>query len=176
VEIKQLVERVADIRNARPSASTRQRVAEAAQGLSLAGEAQIHVEMANEALAALTVLLYETDADGRPANIDRRTWRLLIPAPWGREGWRKWGLRSWEAQVLRQVLRVRNEHRTHVNLFDYDDQSRRWHLNRSDYPTLADALGYLKAHPVSLAEWRKHADILNAAQRDRMARLRMQRS
>ncbi len=175
MELKQMVERVTDIRNARPSANTRQRVQEAAQELSRAGDAQTHVELANEALAALAVLLYETDADGRPANIDQRTWRLLVPAPWGREGWRKWGLRSWEAQVLRQVLRVRNEQRKHTGLFDYSDGSRTWHLNRTDFPTLVEALAYLKAHPVTLSEWRQHADILNTATRERMARLREQR-
>lgn len=175
MELKEMVERIADIRHAKPTTEARRAVGEAAQELSRAGEMQKRVELANEALAALTVLLYQADTDGEPANIDRVTWRLLVPAPWGREGWRHWGLRSWEAEILAHILRVRNEARKHVNLFDYNEANRRWHLNCSDFPTLDKALGYLKANPITLAEWRKHHEIENTQKRARMAALRKQR-
>ena len=170
MELKELVERVGDIRHAQPTQYVRERVQEAAQELSRAGDMQLRVELANEALMALTAILYDKDSDGKPANIDPVTWRLLIPAPWGRAGWRRWGLRAWEADTLRAVLRVRCEMRRHTNLFDYNDPMRSWHVNVTDYPTVTAALTYLKTHPVTLTEWRQHADIQNRA-----ARLRMQR-
>ncbi len=172
-ELKEFVGRVADIRHSRPSGNTRQRVQEAAQELSRAGDVQMRVELANEALAALCVVLYELDADQRPANIDPVTWRILLPTPWGRAGWRQWGLRRWEAEVLRRVLRIRTEMRKHKNLFDYNEQGRTWHLNRADYPTVEQALAYLKGSPITLIEWRKHADVIAEQARTRMQRLRL---
>ena len=175
MELQQIVERVADIRHARPSANVRQRVQEAADALSRAGDIQMRVELANEALTAFTAILYQADSDGVPANIDPVTWRLLVPAPWGRGGWQHWGLRSWEAQVLGKILRIRCDSRKHVNLFDYNEISRTWHLNLSDYGAIDQAMAYLKAQPITLEEWRKHAGILTTAARERMARSRKNR-
>jgi hypothetical protein len=172
MELKQMVERVVDIRNARPSKYVRQRVQEAAQELSRAGDLQMRVELANEALMAFTSILYHADTDQRPANIDPVTWRLLVPAPWGSAGWRVWGLRSWEARVLRQILRIRCDTRKHVNLFDYNDALKSWHLNIGCYRTRTEALAYLKQYPITLEEWRKHADILVSQARNRMAKYR----
>lgn len=172
MEIKQMVERVADIRHARPSSHIRERVQEAAKQLSRAGDMQMRVELANEALIAFTSLLYQADSDRQPVNIDPVTWRLLIPAPWGSAGWRVWGLRSWEARVLRQILRVRSEARKHTHLFDYNVELKSWHLNANDYPTLTEAMTYLKHSPITLEEWRKHADILTNQARHRMTKYR----
>lgn len=171
MELRETVERIADIRHAKPSAATRQRVQEAAQELSRAGDMQLRVELANEALAALVALLYQADSDGQPANIDPVTWRVLLPCPWGSSGWRQWGLRSYEAEVLRYVLRVRSDARRHVNLFDYNEQSRTWHVNIADYPTAKDALQYLKQQPVTLREWRQQS----AAYRTRMLKAQNKR-
>lgn len=172
MELKEIVERVADIRHAKPSTSTRQRVQEAAQELSRAGDMQARVELANEALAAFVAILYEADTDQRAANIDPVTWRLLVPAPWGSGGWRRWGLRNWEAKTLRKILQIRCEARRHPSLFDYNDEALTWHLCADTYPTLADALGYLKAHPVTLAEWRPRATFLTKQAQQRMAKRR----
>lgn len=172
MELPQIVERVADIRHARPSPHTRQRLAEAAQELSRAGDVQMRVEMANEALAAFVAILYHVDSDGVPANIDPVTWRVLIPAPWGSSGWRRWGLRHWEARTLRNILQIRCEARKHKSLFDYNGETLSWHLAARDYPTAAAALGYLKASPVTLAEWRQHAGILTNQARARMTKRR----
>lgn len=176
MELTNIVERVQEIRSKGPGRVVKERIAEAAQQLSRAGDVQARVELANEALAALCVVLYEVDADQRPANIDRVTWRLLVPAPWGRGGWRRWGLRRWESEILRNVLRVRTQMRRHVNLFDFNEEGRTWHLNMGDYPTLETALAYLKAHPITLAEWRKFADITNETARARMQRHRLNNS
>lgn len=172
MDLKELVERVGDIRNAQPSKHVRERVQEAAQQLSRAGDMQMRVELANEALLAFVSILYDADGDGAPANIDPVTWRLLIPAPWGSGGWKKWGLRSWEARILRQLLLIRNEARKHVDLFDYNAVSRSWHLNATDYGSIEAAHAYLKHYPVTLEEWRKHADIRAAQARERMSKYR----
>lgn len=177
MELKQMVERVGDIRNARPSANVRQRVHEAAAELSRAGDMQMRVELANEALHAYALLLYEFDADGIPANFDVTTWRLLIPAPWGQRGWRKWGMRQWEARILRSVLIERQQSKIDKRpmLFDYNDQARTWHLNYTDYPTFPEALFWLKHSAVKLSEWRKFVEETRAGTRNRMRRLYAQR-
>lgn len=172
MEFEQLTERIQQIRSKGPGRVVKERIQEAAQALSRAGSMQLRVELANEALAALVAILYEVDADGRPANVDAKTWRILTPTPWGGAGWRRWGLRNWEQKCLNAILRIRCEQRRHVALFDYSEEARTWHLNLGDYPTLAGALAYLKAQPVTLAEWRPHADRLAEGTRLRMQRRR----
>lgn len=162
MEIQDIVGRVADIRHAKPSPNVRQRVREAAQSLNLAGQMQLRVELVNEALMALTSLLWAADTDREPANVDRVTWRLLVPAPWGSGGWRHWGLRAFEAEILRSILRARCADRGHRALYDYNDVSRTWHLSISEYASFEQAMQYLKAHPVTLAEWRKHSEAYRA--------------
>lgn len=174
-ELKEIVGRVADIRHAQPSKYVRERLQTAAEELSRAGDMQIRVELANEALAAFTAILYQADADQQPANIDPVTWRLLVPAPWGSGGWKRWGLRSWEARALRQVMRVRCDARKHVNLFDYNDVSQTWHLCPDSYPTWEAAKLYLQTHPVTLSEWRQQVNVLTTQARERMAKHRRKR-
>lgn len=155
MELQQIVERVADIRHSRPSAHVRQRVAEAAQELSRAGDMQAHLELATEALAAFSVLLYEADADGQPCNYDRVTARILVPVPWSDRGARKWKMRQWEGRVLRRIMLDRTkERRRKPPLFDYSELSNRWYLNVSDYPTAAAALEWIRGQGPRFAEWR----------------------
>ena len=162
MELQQIVERVADIRHARPSTAVRQRVAEAAQALDRAGQMQLRVELANEALMALTTLLFNADSDRQPANIDRVTWRLLVPAPWGGAGWRKWGLRYYEGEVLRNIMHARSANQRHRALFDYNEASRTWHLALGNFPSVEAAMTYLQKYPIQLAEWRKHSESYRA--------------
>ena len=144
--------RVSEIRSAEtPGTYIKQRVAENAQSLSRAGEMAARVEAINEALTAFTSLLYQADTDGGFANVDSITYRILIPAPFGSSGWRKWGLRSWEAGELRQFL----AHRCQMKdkrpfLFDYNSESRTWHLNAHDYPSFEAASHYLKREPMTV--------------------------
>jgi hypothetical protein len=88
-----VIARKPDVRNATPGEYIKQRIAQAAHQLSLAGVAAAHVELCNEALSGVIVLAYEADTDGLPCNVDRVTFRLLRPAPWGSKGWKRWGLR-----------------------------------------------------------------------------------
>ncbi len=137
---------------ANPPAAIRQRIASAADELNRAGLMAARVELLNEALCKFTTMLYTRDTDGALANIDSPTGRLLVCAPWGAAGWRKWGLRNYEARVLRAALMGRMGKDC---LFDYGSQA--WFLNRQDYRTLAMALHYLETKPVTVSEWRKYA-------------------
>lgn len=128
----------------------------------MAGIVAARVELANEALFLLAQMLYERDADGVFANVDTRTYRLLVPAPWGRAGYKKWnGIRAQEATILRGVLLARQ--RSGVKpprpaLYLYDEESRCWRLNLDDYGTFEAAQWWLKRSPVVSAEWREVAD------------------
>jgi len=172
MEFEQLTERISEIRSKGPGRVVRERIADNAQALSRAGDMQQRLELVSEALAALCVVLYELDSDQRPANVDAKTWRILIPTPWGGAGWRRWGLRNWEQKILNSILRIRCEQRRHVALFDYSEGARTWHVNRGDFPTMASALAYLKTNPITLQEWRPHADRLAEGTRLRMQRRR----
>lgn len=169
-----LIERTQEVRQAAtdPSRTIKQRTAEAAAELSRAGSNQQRVELLQEAVLALTKLSYEADPDGQPANIDSRTYRLLIPAPWGKAGWRRWGLRDWEAGILRQILIVRCQMQRVPPFFDYNAESRTWHVNLQAYSRLDMALMYWKQNPVSLKEWRRHADIYRQKAHERTIRNR----
>lgn len=171
MELKQLFERTVDIRQATPLPSVKQRMAEVAADISKAGDNQARVELLNEACLALTNILYAVDAEGRYANVDSRTYRLLVPAPWGSAGWRKWGLRNWEATILRKILIVRYQMRRGAPLFDYSEPNQ-WFLNVTDYPTIDKALAYWKVRPITLRDWRLHADAHRQEAQARMARRR----
>lgn len=151
------VERKQDVRLSEPSGYVRRRIGQEASNLSLAGQMAACVELVNESLCRLTEMLYEPEVDGGFANVDMVTWRILIPVPWGSQGWRVWGLRAWEAEALRKLLLVRSEMQRHVRLYDYNEVSYTWHLNLHDYPTYDLALAYLERHPVTLQDWRRQA-------------------
>jgi hypothetical protein len=157
MDVTTIVERKHEIRTLpQPPQYVRQRIAQAAQELDKAGSMAIHIELANEALCKLTAMLYRCDSDGFFANVDNRTGRLLVPAPWGNAGWKRWGLRYWEACTLRGVLMARVTKPRHVALFDYNTVSRTWALDVGSYATLDKAQAYLQHCAVSLAEWRAH--------------------
>jgi hypothetical protein len=155
MELNQLIDRKNDIRVlANPSQFVKQRIAQAAQDLNRAGDRALHVELANEAVCKFALMLYARDSDGVPANIEPRSGRIYVAAPWGNAGWRKWGLRYWEAVTLRGVLMARLSKPRHVPLFDYSPAVRRWYLNVNNYPSLDKAQAYLLHCPVKLDEWR----------------------
>jgi hypothetical protein len=171
MELDTLIERTQAIRDALPVPSVKQRLASAAAELSLATSNQARVELLNEAVMSATNLCYQVDADGVFCNIDRRTHRLLFPAPWGKAGWRKWGeMREWEATILRQILIVRCQMQRVIPLFDFNGEGRAWHINLQDYPRLDLALLYWKKTPITLAEWRLHADAYRQRAHERTLR------
>ena len=176
MELTQLIERAVEIRDALPLPNVKQRLAAAAQELSNAGDNRTRVELLNEAVMSATNLCYQTDADGVFCNIDRRTHRLLFPAPWGKNGWKRGSeMREWEATMLRQILIVRCQMQRTIPLFDYNEEARNWHLNLHDYPRLDLALLHWKKTPITLSEWRTHADAYRQRAHERVERKRGER-
>jgi len=156
------------------SPTLKQRIEQAASELSLAGHMQAHLDIAVSAMARLIVELYVLDTDQRPANVDARTGRILLrPLPWGESGAIRWGLRRWEGQCLRRLVLDRVGARRRLPaLFDYNTESRQWHINLQDYQTADAALTWLKKDGPRLAEWRSIVDDYRISARDRMRRLR----
>jgi hypothetical protein len=160
MSVVSILERKIDVRLSRPREYVRQRMAEAGDKLNRAGKEAARVELVNEALCRLVELVYQRDADGTLANVDSVTYRLLLPAPWGSKGWRWWGLRAWEGQVLRNLLRARQaafRQGQRPPLFTYDRETRTWLINLEDYPSLEAAGFWLKGSAITLAEWRRYS-------------------
>lgn len=113
------------------------------------------LELMSEAVQRLTLLAYEQD-EGGYCNIDAVTNRLLIPAPWGRAGYARWGLRAAESVVLREIMQRRQVQRKNSppGLFLYDRAGRTWRLNRFDFENYNDAESYWARWPLGMAEYR----------------------
>lgn len=118
--------------------------------LSRRGVMQAKVELVNTALMALVEELFQEDGDGVTANVDPDGW-IKMPLPWGRDGYKQWGLRVSEMRALNHVMRTRSQ-MTNSPLFVYAVDFRRWYLG-AGY-TRRMALVYLRQVPVSLGEWR----------------------
>lgn len=173
-EFNQLLERAQGIVTLQPPAAITNRIADAANGLSLTGHSQAHLDIAITAIAHLIAAIYTHDADGRLANADHRTGRILMrPLPWGESGAARWGLRRWEGQCLRRLMLDRVGSRRRLPcLFDYNAESRQWHINLHDYPTGESALDWLKRDGPRLSEWRTIVNDYRSAAHQRMLRRR----
>lgn len=170
MELTTLIERTQTIREALPVPNVKQRLAAAAQELSLAGYNQSRVEILQESVLHFTATLYAVDQSGRLENVDHRTHRILIPAPWGSSGWNRWNMRRWEATILRKTLIVRCQMNRIKPLFDFGGGQ--WFLNLADYGRLDLALMYWKTNPITLKDWHLHADLMRQQARDRMDKVR----
>lgn len=126
----------------------------AAEALTRRNVAQAKAELLSEALWAAVTLCYEKDDSGSLCNVDSVSGRLLVPAPWGREGHRRWGLRYLESVLLRAILRGLQQAKGEPPVLVYDPLSRGWHLNIFDYPTHRHALAWLERHPITASAWR----------------------
>lgn len=149
------LERKAAISTAQPERYTALR--QAAEALSRRNVDAAIVELFAEACQRLTQLAYERDDDGAWSNIDPVTWRLLIPAPWGRAGHRSWGITSTESVVLREMIQCRQPQTDHrpPGLWLYDRTRRCWRINLYDFDTLADGLRYWQRWPLGIGEYRE---------------------
>lgn len=145
--------RKAEISNAAPERHTT--IQRAAAALSRRNADAAILELFSQAVSRLTLLAYECDEDGY-CNIDPVTWRLLIPAPWGRAGHKKWSLSRTESDVLREMVQCRQpqtESRP-PGLWLYDRARRSWRLNLFDWECLTDGQHYWQRWPLSVAEYR----------------------
>ena len=122
-----------------------------AQKLTRRGVMAAKAELANNALVAFVDVLFDVDADQVYSNIDPDG-RVMIPSPWGRNGAAQWGLRRTEQRALSWLLRRRCM-TTDNPLFVFDVEFRQWFVG-AGYNRRA-ALAYLRAAPVTLAEWRE---------------------
>lgn len=121
-----------------------------ARNVTRRGAMAAKAEIGNHALLAMVEECFAADGDGITPNVDRDG-RLLIPAPWGRSGYKHWGLRITEARALNWLLRRRCETQSEP-LFVYDPDIKRWLLNLAY--SRRTALAYLKGYPINLGEWR----------------------
>lgn len=152
-ELVSVLQRKGEILAAQPKRYTPMR--QAAETLSRRNIAQAKAELLNEALWAAVALCYEKDDSGSLCNVDPVSGRLLVPAPWGRAGHRRWGLRYLESVLLRAILRGRRQAEAEPPVLVYDPLSRGWHLNLFDYPSRRRALHWLEMHPITAGDWRR---------------------
>lgn len=155
----QIMERKPGIRQAStPREKVVRRFAQEAERLTMAGILAARVEIANEMLSRFAQTLYERDTDGEWANVDVRTYRILLPMPWGKKGYKRWGGLRWhEADILRRILLTRQRSETkpkRPHLFVYDEDCNCWLLDMDGYPTFDAARFWLKHSAVGLEEWR----------------------
>ncbi len=122
-----------------------------AENLSLRNVDAATCELMNEAVTRLVMLAYEVDVFGF-CNIDGVTGKLLIPAPWGRNGYARWGLRPSEANILREILFAWQE--KGGALLTYDRGRRAWFVDLRSYPQVHIAKGWLRGHQISVKEYR----------------------
>lgn len=173
-DFTKLLERAQSVTTVTAPASIKQRIADTADEISLAGHSQAQLDIAITAIAHLIAKLYTTEVDGILANVDSMTGRILMrPLPWGESGAVRWGLRRWEGQCLRRLMLDRVGQRRRLPcLFDYNNEARQWHLNTRDYPTGADAMKWLKSDGPRLSEWRTIVNDYRADAHERMSRRR----
>lgn len=145
------VERKGIIAAAAPQRHTH--IRRAAEALSRRNVDAAVVELLNEALARLTMLCYERDDDGRLCNVDTANGRILLPLPWGRAGYAKWGLSPTEADIMRAIMFRRQ--RLGVPLFFFDRSRRSWFLNLADFPDGRVVIAQLKEWEISIDEYRQ---------------------
>jgi hypothetical protein len=143
------IERKVGLSHATPQRHTTLRAA--AQSLSLRNVDGAICELMNEALARLVLLLFETDAGGY-CNMDGVTGRILVPVPFGRNGYARWGLRPQEANILRQILF--NWEKDLPSLLRYDKSRRAWFVCLGDFDNVGDAKGWLRQHQVTIGVYR----------------------
>ncbi|MCC6457838.1 MAG: hypothetical protein IT328_22975 [Caldilineaceae bacterium] len=153
-EIVRVVERKGEIMQAKPQRFVL--VQRAAEQLSRRNADAAIVELMMEAMQRLTLLAYEQDADGY-CNIDDPTGRLLIPAPWGRAGYKRWAITPSESVILREMIQRRQIGRNGrgPGLWLYDASRRCWRLNLYDYDRLSDGQAYWQRWPLTVAEYRQ---------------------
>lgn len=153
----QTIERKQSIAQVSPQRHSTLRAA--AQSLSLKNVDAAAVELMAEALNRLVLLVYEVDDDGSACNVDLRGGgRLLVPAPWGRAGHKRWGLTPSEANILRALMLARQKKGKMAPLFAYDGMRKSWYLNIFDFPSYEAALAYLTKHPITVGEYRQARD------------------
>lgn len=152
--IIRMVDRKGDIAQTAPARHTH--IQRAAEALSRRVVDAATVEVLNEALARLTLLCYERADDGQLCNVDAATGKVLVPLPWGKAGFAKWGLSDSEADAMRAIMFTRQ--RQGLPLFHFERSRRAWFLNLAEYPDGAVVLAQLREWEIGAAEYRQARD------------------
>jgi len=174
ISFDKVLDATREIATGKVSLPTRKAVSRTAEGIDRSSDLQAYVEKVKASMLKFMPWLYEKNIIDYPANFDRHTGQILIPVPWGKNGYQVWGLRSWEAECLRKVLLDRCSKRGGVpELFDYSNYTRRWYVQASDYPTLEHALHWLKECGPNAHEWEA---VTFTMAKDRNGRREKQRS
>jgi hypothetical protein len=121
----------------------------AAEALSRRNVDMATTELLNEAHSRLALLCYERDDTGQLCNVDEATGKILLPLPWGKLGFRRWGLTVTESIAMRRIMFTRQ--RQGVPLFFYDRSRRSWFVNLADFP----AMPQLKEWEIGIGEYRQ---------------------
>lgn len=101
--MKEALDRIAALVDHVPTLNPRKRLEMAAQELDRAALLQLGLNTVTASLVAFSGILFNT-AGGRYVNIDPHSRRILVAAPWGSHGWKRWELRKWEGEGLRYIL------------------------------------------------------------------------
>lgn len=143
------LERKTEISHAAPERFTALR--SAAASLSRRNVDLATVELMNEALSRLVMLLYETDSGGM-VNVDSLTGKLLIPAPFGKNGHKQWGLKPSEANLLRHILFGWQEQPPALLYYEWTRHS--WFLDLAQFGSVGIAKAWLRSHQISVNLYR----------------------
>jgi hypothetical protein len=119
-----------------------------AENLSRKNVDQAICELLNEAHSRLIQLCYERDDSGHLCNVDEATGKILVPLPFGKNGYKRWNLKPSEADALRRIMFTRQ--RNGLPLFFFDRSRRSWYLALADHP----AMPVLKEWELTVAELR----------------------
>lgn len=126
-------------------------IRQAAEAIGRRNIATAKARTLEAAVNAFVDQLYDRDESGRWWNIDTEDGRILIPCPWGRAGYRYWGLRRGEGDILRMLAM---HWQTADNPpFVYSTMVRQWYLDIGAYRTPIDVARWLESHPVDAETW-----------------------
>ncbi len=156
------------VMTARPAGFVQARMREATSKMSRLAMFQARSELLNEAVFRMIGLAYEVDEFNRFVNVDEMG-LILIPVPWSSHGYRRWGLRATESDVLRAYL-LRLAELAHKGerippLFLFDPVTRRWSLNFFDYPTYEAAVEWWSRFEMGPGTYRSFADYVRKKRR-----------
>lgn len=172
--VEQTLQTIDQIRSApTPGPYIRQRIQASADNVSNKARVEGALAVANEALNRLAVALYET-VDFIPVNVDSRTYKILIPVPWGDSGYHIFGLRSTEARLTRWILMARCKRNPDQALFQFKD--RYWYVNGTTYASAAQAVDYLKSYPITMREWDRQSHAFRESESARYQRRKDKKS
>jgi len=120
----------------------------AAESLSRRTVDMATCELLNEAHSRLIILCYQRHDSGQLCNVDDATGRILIPLPWGKAGYAKWGLTPSEGDWFRRIMFARQL--GGVPLFHFERSRRSWYVDIRTYAVIPP----LDEWEISLAEYR----------------------